>query len=204
MKRIVLLLLLISSKINAQEHFNWGLKEGMTTSRLSGNTYKGFHKFGFVGGGFIKTTLKGNWVVALEIMYTEKGCRNVPTDYSNSYFLQLSYLEFPLLFQYRINRLGIELGPGYGFLMKTKEIIEINGRDYSGTQSFNSREVTFNIGAHYTYSSRFGLNLRFTNSLIPVRKDPSAGGKYYQYGQKNTLLALCLTYEFGNLGSIWR
>lgn len=207
MKKGILLLLLISAKINAQEHFNWGLKEGITRSQVSGNMYKGFYKSGFSGGAFIKGRLLGNWTAAIDVMYVECGSikRSVYTNgHVNSYFLQLSYIQIPLLFQYHIQRVGIEFGPGYGILMKAKEIIVADGIAYPGTQLFNKDEINFNIGVTYSFSSRFGYSIRYTNSIVPIRRNGYNSAKWMQYGQKNNVFVLCLTYEFGSEGSVWK
>lgn len=207
MKRIVLFLLLISAKINAQEHFNWGLKEGISRSQVSGITYKGFYKSGFTGGAFIKGRLAGNWTAAIDVMYVECGSlrRSVYTKgHVNSYFLQLNYIQIPLLFQYHIARVGLEFGPGYGILMKIKEINVIDGISYSGTQPFNQDEINFNFGVTYSFSSRFGYCLRYTNSIVPIRRNSFETDKWFQNGQKNNVFILCLTYEFGSEGSVWK
>lgn len=207
MKRVILFLLIISSEINAQEHFNWGLKEGISRAQVSGITYKGFYKSGFAGGAFIKGRLAGNWTAAIDLMYVECGSlrRSVYTNgYVNSYFLQLNYIQIPLLFQYHIGRVGIEFGPGYGILMKVKEISVIDGLSYSGTKLFNKDEINFNIGVTYTFSSRFGYSLRYTNSTVPIRRNGNNTEKWFQYGQKNNVFILCLTYEFGSEGSVWK
>lgn len=207
MKRVIFFLFLISNKINAQEHFNWGLKEGISRSQVSGITYKGFYKSGFAGGAFIKGRLAGNWTAAIDVMYTECGSlrRSVYSNGNvNSYFLQLNYVQIPLLFQYHIARVGIEFGPGYGILMKTKEINVLDGISYSGTKRFNKDEINFNIGVTYSFSSRFGYSLRYTNSIVPIRRNGPNTDKWFQYGQKNNVLILCLTYEFGSEGSVWK
>lgn len=207
MRRIVFLLLFISFNSTAQKIFKLGLKEGVTTSQVSGDTYSGFDKFGFIGGSYIKFKIKGDWTGGFEILFTQKGSRH-RSDYAKgdfeSYFLQLNYIEVPLLIQYNIVGANFEIGPSFGFLVKTKELITSGGIEYFGTRPFKKNEVNINIGANYTFSSRFGFNLRYTNSLVTIRKDPSKTNKWYQGAQLNTVLALSLTYEFGGNGSIWK
>lgn len=207
MRRIALLLLLISFNSNAQKFFKLGLKEGGTTSQVSGDTYSGFDKFGFVGGSYIKFKVKKAWTAGFEILFTQKGSRH-NADYAKgdfqSYFLQLNYVEVPLLFQYNIEGANIEFGPSFGFLVKTKELITLGGVEYHGARPFKKNEINFNVGANYTFSSRFGFNLRYTNSIITIRKDPSKTNKWYQGAQLNSVLSLSLTYEFGGNGSIWK
>lgn len=195
------MLLLISTKVYAQQYFNWGLKEGMNTSQVSGDSYYGFNKFGFVGGAYFKVRLKGDWTIGAEVIFTQKGSRhnsNYAKGDFKSYFLELNYVEVPVLFQYHIQGFSFEFGPGCSFLAQTREYITVNGADADGTIPFNKEEINFNIGANYTFSSHFGFNFRFTNSVVPIRQSQSVTGNGFIHGQRNTVLALCLTYEFGD------
>lgn len=207
MRRIAFLLLFISFNSTAQQYFKLGLKEGLTTSQVSGDTYSGFDKFGFCGGSYIKFKIKKDWTGGFEILFTQKGSRH-RSDYAKgdfeSYFLQLSYIEVPVLVQYNLIGANFEIGPSIGFLVKTKEIITIGGMEYFGTRPFKQTEFNMNIGANYTFSSRFGFGLRYTNSFIAIRKDPSKTNKWYQNAQLNSVITACLTYEFGGNGSVWK
>ena len=208
MRRVAFLLLFISFNSNAQKLFKLGLKEGGTISQVSADTYSGFDKFGFVGGSYIKFKVKKDWTAGFEILYTQKGSRhnsNYAKGDFQSYFLQLNYVEVPLLFQYNLEGANFEFGPSFGFLVKTKEIVTIGGTEYYGTRPFKKNEFNINIGANYTFSSHFGFNLRYTNSVVTIRKDPArATNKWYQGAQLNTVLSLSLTYEFGGNGSVWK
>lgn len=200
MKKLAIILLLISSITHAQENFIWGLKEGMSFSQISGNPYKGFRKLGFTGGAFIQFRLSDYLNIATEAVYTEFGSlKRVRYDkgHIDRYFLQLNYVQFPLLFQFHIEKFGLELGPGYGLLLNTKEIDVIDGIPYTGTNSFKKEDINYNIGLTYGFDSRFGLNLRYTNSINPIRTLGSTS-------QKNNVLTLCLTFEFGEDGPFWK
>lgn len=209
MRRIFFLLFFISFNSSAQQYFKLGLKEGATTSQISGDTYSGFDKFGFCGGSYIKFKVKGDWTGGFEILFTQKGSRH-RANYQNkddvSYFLQLNYIEVPVLLQYNLIGANFEIGPSFGFLVKSKELIMAGGVEYFGTRPFNDTEVNINIGANYTFSSRFGFGLRYTNSIVSIRKDPSQPKtkKLYDGAQLNSVITLCLTYEFGGNGSVWK
>lgn len=207
MRRIALLFLCVSFKLSAQNYFKLGLKEGVNTSQVSGDTYSGFDKFGFVGGSYIKFKVKGEWTGGFEILFTQKGSRH-RADYKLkddvSYFLQLNYIEVPVLLQYNLIGANFEIGPSFGVLVKTKELITVGGVEYFGTRPFKTMETSINIGANYTFSSRFGFNLRYTNSLVTIRKKLVKTTKLYEGAQLNSVITVCLTYEFGGNGSVWK
>lgn len=200
MRGLIVLLLLSSSLANAQENFNWGFKEGMSFSQVSGNPYKGFRKMGFAGGVFVQFRLSDYLNIATEAAYVEcGGLKRLKYDkgHIDRYFLQLNYIQCPLLFQIHIERFGIELGPGYGLLLNSKEIDVIDGIPYSGTNSFKKEDINYNVGLTYGFESRFGLNLRYTNSINPIRTIGITE-------QKNNMLVLYLTFEFGEDGPFWK
>lgn len=200
MKKLVFLLLIISSITKAQENFSWGFKEGITVSQVTENMYRGYHKIGFAGGAFVKLKLSDNLNIGTEAVYTEFGSikrTKHKKGQFNNYFLQLSYVQFPLLFQYHFQAFGIELGPGYGVLVEAKEIDVVDGIAYSGTNAFHKEDTNFNIGVSFTHGSRFGLNLRYTNSIVPIRTNDD------KTGQKNNAFILFLTYEFGGEDPFW-
>lgn len=210
MRKIAFLLLFISLNSSAQKIFKLGLKEGVNTSQVSGDTYSGFDKFGFSGGAYIKFKIKNDWTGGFEILYTQKGSRhreNYAKGDFQSYFLQLNYIEIPILIQYTIYEgLNFETGPSFGFLLKSKELITLGGVEYFGNRPFQKNEVNFNIGANYTFSSRFGFGFRYSNSILSIRNDPSKTKtkKLYDGTQLNNVLTLSLTYEFGGNGAVWK
>lgn len=207
MRRIAFILLFISFNSSAQQYFKLGLKEGVTTTQVSGDTYSGFDKFGFCGGSYIKLKIKGDWTGGFEILFTQKGSRH-RADYKLkddvNYFLQLNYIEVPILLQYNLIGANFEIGPSFGFLVKTKELITSGGVEYFGTRPFKTTEFNMNIGANYTFSSRFGFGLRYTNSVVTIREKLVKTKKMYEGAQLNSVITLCLTYEFGGNGSVWK
>lgn len=201
---IILFIILFSFSLSAQQrYFKLGLKEGATTSQVSGDTYSGFDKFGYVGGGYVKAKIGEKWDFAFEIIFIQKGSRH-RADFAagdfNNYFLQLNYVEVPLIFSfYVIKDLGLEFGPSIGFLAKPKELINLAGIEYDGVNQFNAQEVSFNIGVSHRFYSRFGIHLRYTNSLLSIRDNVSPTlvvRKWPSNGQYNSLIALSLTYEY--------
>jgi outer membrane protein with beta-barrel domain len=184
--------------VQAQSRFRAGLKAGISTSQVEGDTYGGFDKFGFDGGATLNTKLSEKWKFQFEILYVQKGSKHVgdPNQGDLSYYLlQLNYIEVPLLLQYEHKKFIFEAGPGFGYLINYKE-----EADYSQVSSkipFNSTEVNASLGIHYKIHKNFGITWRFTNSVLPIRKYASGASFWFNPGQRNNVLAFTLTYTFG-------
>ncbi len=193
-----------------------GALEGLTTSQISGDAHAGFHKYGSVGGLFIRKDFSSTFTIQLEAIYKEKGSRfyakPIPNpDPANTlyesptrgYLLKINYIEFPLLFQYTIDRnskldgLIVEFGPGFGIPVHIEEYKTVPGynlRQYG--PHFNYYEATYNIGFSYYLGSNFGFNLRFSRSVNSVR-DYYRGEKssFLSPGQQNAVLSLSMNYR---------
>lgn len=202
MKKIIfiaILFLLIGSETKAQQRFKAGLKAGLSTSQVAGDTYSGYHKAGFDGGGFVTGKLSEKWSAQFEIIYIQKGSKHNQNpdkgDFS-FYFLQLDYVEVPVVFQYHQQKLTFEAGPGFGYLVKEREYNDYG--DITGVSPFFKTEVSFNLGISYIIYKNLGMNWRYCNSFLAIRKHASGASTWYNPGQINNVLAFTLTYQFGN------
>jgi hypothetical protein len=196
---IVFLLALFVVQVQAQQRFRAGIKAGISTSQVSGDTYSGYNKAGFAGGGFVTGTFNEKWTGQFEILYIQKGSRHNGNpdkgDY-NYYFLQLDYVEVPLLFQYHQNKFTYEAGPGIGFLVKQQETF--NFQNLTGVRPFNKNEVCINLGINYMIFDNLGISWRFSNSVTSIRTHASGARRWYNPGELNDVLAFTLTYRFGH------
>ncbi len=193
-----LLVTFISSEVMAQERFTAGIKAGLSTSQVDGDTYSGFNKIGFDGGAFVTGKLNEKWTGQFEIIFIQKGSKHNANaeiaDY-NFYLLQLSYIEVPVLLQYHHKKYAFELGPGFGYLINEKEYF--NGQDISGISPFNKKEINFNLGINYIISKKLGIDCRYSYSITPIREHSLKAKTWYNPGQMNDVLAFTLTYKFG-------
>ncbi len=191
-----LLVIFIPFKTFAQQHFKAGLKAGISTSQVAGDTYAGYDKVGFDGGAFVSAKFNEKWTGQFEIFYIQKGSKhnaNVEKGDYTSYYLGLNYIEVPVLFQYHQKKYTFELGPGYSHLIKEKEII--NEQDITGFRPFYKSEINFNFGMSYSINENLGVNCRFSNSITAIRKHASGASTWYNPGQVNNVLAFTLTYQ---------
>ncbi|OFY84635.1 MAG: hypothetical protein A3F72_01370 [Bacteroidetes bacterium RIFCSPLOWO2_12_FULL_35_15] len=195
---IAVLFFLIGSETKAQQRFKAGLKVGLSTSQVAGDTYSGFHQAGFDGGGFVNGKLSEKWTAQFEIIYIQKGSKHRPDPDKgdlSSYFLRLDYVEVPVLFQYHQQKFTFEAGPGFGYLVKVKEVNDYG--EITGDRPFFKTEASFNLGISYTIYKNLAMNWRYCNSFLAIRKHASGASRWYNPGQINNVLAFTLTYQFG-------
>jgi Outer membrane protein beta-barrel domain len=235
MKKFALLLIftIVALGVNAQrfiskyEVIRIGVKEGIIANQISGDAHQGFHKFGMSGGIFARKMVGKYFSAQVEMLYSEKGAKfykiyktSADTLGLPGYFLQLQYLEFPLMLQLNYDQLGIpglttEIGMSYALLFKSKEYIHVPGYNLLQTaKPFRKSDATINLGVTYNLPSNFSFSLRFTHSIVPVRDFPIDSDiqypgipsyyKGYKFpsppngkaGQQNTSITLSLLYQF--------
>ncbi len=195
---ILFAFIFFSLSLSAQQRFVAGLKAGVSTSQVAGDTYSGYNKAGFAGGASVTGNFSEKWTGQFEIMYIQKGSQHNGNpdkgDY-NYYFLKLNYIEVPLLLQYHQGKFTYEAGPGIGFLIGEQEFF--NFQDLTGLNPFNKTELAVNLGINYTIYKNLGISWRFSHSLTAIRPHASGASRWYNPGQMNNLLAFTLTYRFG-------
>ncbi|MCX6296367.1 MAG: porin family protein [Bacteroidetes bacterium] len=194
---IFLILCIFTSQ--AQTRFKAGIKAGISTSQVEGDTYAGFNKFGFDGGATLKAKINEKWAAQFEILFIQKGSKHVGDANKGDlsfYLMELNYVEVPILFQYQQKKFTFEAGPGFGYLINSKEY-DTNGEIYNAIP-FIKKEISASIGINYMIYKNLGMTWRFTESLLPIRKYASGASFWFNPGQRNNVLAFTLTYTFGN------
>ena len=179
--------------------FHAGIKAGPNTSQMTGDGYAGFYKFNLTAGIFGNSKLGDKSKLQYEIIYQGKGSHDpaVPDEGKyNSYKIRLDYIEVPVLFQYKLNKFEIEAGPGFSFLIGTKEWDQ-NGERISSPYSWRSFELDAMLGFnYYLVEDRFFVNLRSHHSLTSVVTTTAATPYGTFGGAWNIVLALTLNYQF--------
>ncbi len=190
-KIIILIFVFKSSMTCAQQHVYFGLKAGANKCQVINDGYKGYYKKGFNGGVFIQLSLAKNCTSQIEILFSDKGSHYRYNDLKKNlvlepYQIRLYYIDFPLLFQYHFKKIIYECGLGFGYLRDQREYT--SGRSFSDVLNpFNKTDESFNIGLGYSFNKNFGIDFRYNNSIVPIRKTPSA--------QYNSLFTLSLFYQ---------
>jgi len=195
--RIVLFLLfaLNISWATAQD-FRAGLLGGMTTSQISGDNLEGYDKLGFRIGAYVSRSIKEKVDLKMEIQYIQKGSKRHIDKYSfERYMFNLHYVEIPISIAWKYNQdISIEAGLSPSYLMAYSEQNHMG--DILPKNDPKSVGLDFFVGANYQLKPQIILNLRYSQSVIPVRKHSSEGQFGLNNGQQSSLLSLALYYQF--------
>lgn len=191
---IVFLISIFSFTVYAQD-FNAGVLGGINASQVFGDSYSGPNKAGLYLGVFVNRYFSKRSSIQLELDYIQKGSRKNPDgstgDY-DEYKLRLNYIELPVFYKYDFAEKGtLEAGLSLGVLVYEDEYT------YPGPpsgQEFSSVDFSANIGIYYTFVKNFRINMRLSNSILPIR--PHSSGQTYRLnrGQYNQGIAFILHY----------
>lgn len=198
----IICFLLIGLQSSFAQRFRAGLVAGLVSTDLAGvDPYDNdFHKAGFTAGGILNAKLSDKNSFQFEILYTQKGSLQ-PADSLNNfnYFqLNLNYIEVPLLFihkfTFNVNKKPIKgFASEVGISLGALSGISQNNNTFYGipdNKQFRNNEVAANIGFSYTIIDNLSLNVRYSNSIIPVVKNAQLlnGFFWYTFNKGNNMV----------------
>ena len=190
--------------------FAGGVSVGGTATQISGDNLAGFHKLGATAGVFANCVLveqpKFGLKLQMEMNFVMKGSHSYtpPSQTPNpmsKYILNLGYIEVPVLLRLRFARITIrnisdfefEVGPAFGVNIYARE------RDaygiIVGRPAFKRWELSLMGGLSYKYKNHHIFTLRYSNSILPVRKPDWAVYRPVKM-QFNSVLYLIYSYQF--------
>jgi hypothetical protein len=203
-------LLTIAAASSAQaQDIRLGLRAGANYSNLAGNvknqaTYN--NKVGFLGGVMlnIPVAADGFFAVQPEVLYSQKGFENKPTEYTNILgtkqtregTVSYNYLDVPVLLKINAGGFIAEAGPQYSYLISANDQTRTtttsglggsptttesqNQKDVSG---LNRNELGYLAGIGYQADNGVSLSLRYTGAFSDFVK--SDNGAYFNGDLKN-------------------
>ncbi len=193
---LVFLFLFASMFINAQD-FNGGLNIGIAGSQISGDNLSGFNKGGIFAGAFANIYFSTRGSFQLELNYIQKGSRKNQNPEKNDYKiykLNLQYIEVPVVVRFDYNRrLTFELGPYFGFLLKSSEKDESG--EFPEEEEFRKTDIGLLTGIGYSVNDNIIINIRLEQSVLVVRDHTSGAHYRLNRGQYNTSLILAVRYQ---------
>jgi len=171
---------------------------GANGSQIHNDGLGGFDKLNLMGGLGITRRFKERLSAGFELNYLGKGSKKNFTSQNsdpNQYKLSLHYLQVPALlivdFGSRIDLFG---GPALGFLVSARETDFFDTSDI--TSEFKTTEFSLIVGGAYKLSDNWLCEMRFDQSILPVRTATSGDSVQYQGRQYNTVLGVYLAYIF--------
>ncbi|MEZ4886707.1 MAG: porin family protein [Chitinophagales bacterium] len=181
MKKLSFLLLLFgcflfNSTAHAQQLFRAGIVGGFNFTQIDGDDVAGYDKLGLNGGFVVELGLDeyNRWSAAMEILYSQKGSRSTLRNSVVDFKITMDYAEIPLLVKYHDLKGGLIFGAGVLIGRSVKNKYEIFGLDetedyFGGDYPPKKWDVGGIVDVSYMFSSTFGLNFRFTNSITATR-----------------------------------
>ena len=186
----------------------FGFRAGANYSNLAGNiqnqdTYN--NKIGFLGGVIVNIPVieDGFFSVQPEILYSQKGFENKPTQYTGLLGKQqregqvnYNYLDVPVLLKVKASGLIFEAGPQYSYLLsannqtKTTTTPALGGtpttsetQNKTDVSGLNRNELGYLAGVGYEAENGLSLSLRYTGAFSDfVKSDNTA---YFNGDLKN-------------------
>jgi hypothetical protein len=170
--KYLLFLLVCNSFLNAQQLSILGLTCGYARCQIIGDGYHGLEGESIRGGIFSQLRMSKKTNLQLEIVYSGSGTSG-GKKYPYKYYDNLYYLEIPVLYQYHYGSFYAEAGPGAGYLFRESSYEDpLSVVRYFQTRP-NPLDLRLNIGIGYQSDKRFGCGLRYNNSIIPIRQQPT-------------------------------
>ncbi|MBR1799038.1 MAG: hypothetical protein IJ761_03950 [Bacteroidales bacterium] len=153
------------------------IEAGAAFSQIEGDELKGFKQMGLNGGvgATIMLDSKERWALSTEILLSQKGAfNNTGNPYSAN--IWLSYVEVPIMAQFRDPVGGITFGAGlaYGRLVQQPHnaIKYPNGFIPDTTDfSFLKNDIEAVIDIRFPVWRSLLLNLRWQHSIVAVKRD---------------------------------
>ncbi|SNS02884.1 MULTISPECIES: porin family protein [Hymenobacter] len=204
----VLLTVAAASSAQAQG-VRLGLRAGANYSNLAGNvrnenTYN--NKLGLLGGVMLNADVTGDGFFSIqpEVLYSQKGFENKPTEYTNLIGakqkregkVNYNYLDVPVLLKVNAGGFIVEAGPQYSYLLSANNETRTttypalggsprtsetqNKKDLDG---LNRSELGYVAGIGYQADNGVSLNLRYTGAFSDFVKGDN--GTYFDGDLQN-------------------
>lgn len=169
------------------QRFKAGLIAGLTASQIDGDASAGYHKLGWQAGlrGIVR--LKPKQQASVEILYTQRGCRNEPKTFP-FYSTTLDYIEVPVQWHYsdwlveagdeadNFYRVQVNFGASYGRLMGYKDKYEDGFGIYEALPDLNENSFCVLLGATFYATRHLGFTMRWQRAVNNLYKPRDSGG----------------------------
>jgi len=201
---IIVLALALSIEPQAQDdplRFTARLHGGFSATQVHGDQISGFNKFGLSAGATLDIRRSARQGVQWGIFYTQKGSRRVPDTKNgdfNSWRYRFTYFDLPLTKVWNPDPMwwwGVGLQPSllvsgeedfYGNGYSELTYLELNPIDWGGI-----------LQAGYAWDERKAIEVRLTQSLLPISERPDQPVQRWDNFMMNMALQWLLTWKLG-------
>jgi hypothetical protein len=184
--------------------FNLLLVAGVSPSQIHGDSYSGFNKVGFMGGPGVETIFSEKASMSLSFLFIQKGARknqNIEKNDLTYYYLNLNYLEVPVMVTYTQKRFLFDIGVSAAYLINYIEGSEAG--NFTGMFPFQNFDYSVKVGLGVNLSPKWFVNFRSSNSFITIRPNRVKQAIYYNNilartfnkGYYNNILEFTLGYR---------
>jgi hypothetical protein len=190
-----LLIFLATTSMAQGRIFHAGLLGGVSFSQVLNDGLSHYSKLGFYGGGFISTDFNELWSGEIGFTYVMKGSKERFTSNAtyDGYKMTLGYVEFPFIAKVRFQKIQVEFGLSVGILVNSNEENWYQDQTFSASE-FEPFELAGIVGVNYNFNDKWGLDLRSSNSIFPIRYPTDNVYHPPFYGQRNIILTLAVRY----------
>ena len=192
------------SNLQAQ-NFGGGIILGLSTSQVGGDDLGGFNKAGLLVGVYANKSISPLLSFQMEMTFIQKGSNNPKmNDYEHKNVgrpdISLSYIEVPLLLQYKQSEI-LEIEGGLQFANLITGYYNDTYGEISATtiDPFIDYDIGLLIGMDYTFSGNLSLNTRISNSILPIGEEDYNHPTTYnstRKGKYNSVLSFAIHYNF--------
>lgn len=186
---MVLLLVLLSSSVQAQSRF--GIRGGLNATNISfENLPNRSERFGFHLGVFADVPVVPDFMsIQPELSYSVKGTAFKPLDQRQT--LNMNYVDFFLPVAFKLSSIDVQVGPFASFLVSTPDYTVYNDNSIV-VDAFNKFDAGLTAGLSYNFS-RLMIGLRYNQGFIDVTKDNS---RLFLGSGKNAVGQVSLGFKF--------
>lgn len=193
---------ILSGTLSGQEKkdttgFGFFIHSGLNASQVAGDGLSGFNKLNFLIGIGTERKLGESFAGRIEINYAQKGSRK-PADPENNdlteYRMSLSYAQLAPLIEYAYDdKWSLLGGTGIGFLLSSKE--EDFFGEIQNNPPFEPLDFSAIFGLRYSFLNQVSAEIRYDQSLIPIRRRESGTSRNLEGRQYNTVLGVIVSYS---------
>jgi len=200
MKKLLFAIAVLTSSSLCAQVFSAGVLAGAAATQVAGDGLGGYGKIGFSAGVFGRAQLSENVQLEIDLLFVNKGSRRIPNpdigDFDNRGLL-FKYIEIPAIAKYHLEKYSTRLGGGLyaGYELSAEE--EFNGNRNDISAAYNDVDVGLVISGEYDFNEHLFAELRFTQSVLPVRDFAGGSNLILIDGRQfHSVLQLMIGYQF--------